>query len=268
MQGPHVLAGNRCSVCPSRAFGPCKSVHSSILTTLASVSSVTTHGPGATIIAQGESVQYLGIVRSGTIKISNTTADGRHMIIGLIEEGRLIGNAFEASSRFAYESATRSSVCLVPRQAFINLMHQSPDFACAVLETTQRQAEEILEWLTLFNCRTTLQRLAGYLFALSLRRQGNQPAGDPVVLDIPVPRKDLAAYLGTTTETLSRNMQQLVRKRILTVVDGQRVVIVDRKRLSAMAASIGEELQSLTHRPGAIVPPPLAGEPPSPLHAA
>ena len=268
MQGPHVLAGNRCSSCPSRLHGPCKGVQQSVLQSIAGVSSTASYAPGATIIAQGESVHHLGIVRHGTVKISNTTADGRHMVIGLIEDGRLIGNAFEKTSRFAYESATVSSICLIPRAAFIKLTQQCTDFSCAVLETAQRQAEEIQEWLTLFNCRTTLQRLAGYLFALSARRQGARPASEPLALEIPVSRKDLAAYLGTTTETLSRNMQQLARKQILTVVDGQKVIITDRKRLNTMAASIGEELQSLRHGHLAAAGRPLAGNPAAPLHAA
>ena len=93
MQGPHVLAGNRCSSCPSRLHGPCKGVQQSVLQSIAGVSSTASYAPGATIIAQGESVHHLGIVRHGTVKISNTTADGRHMVIGLIEDGRLIGNA-------------------------------------------------------------------------------------------------------------------------------------------------------------------------------
>ncbi|MFP1631907.1 Crp/Fnr family transcriptional regulator [Zhengella sp. ZM62] len=236
---------------------------------MASISSPAIHEAGETIIAQGETLAHVGIVRSGVVKITNTTADGRHMVIGLIEEARLIGNIFDRTSRFAYECATDASICLIPRQAFVNLAQQDADFSCGVLETAQRQAEEIQEWLTLFNCRTTLQRLAGYLFALMTRRQGDMPAGEPMALEIPVSRKDLAPYLGTTTETLSRNMQQLARRGIIRVVDGRHVVIVDKKRLSSMAASIGDELQSLTHgRPVSTPIAAVSGKPPTPLHAA
>ncbi|MAW87237.1 MAG: hypothetical protein CMJ42_11985 [Phyllobacteriaceae bacterium] len=268
MQGPHLFASNRCSNCPSRDFGPCRAAGAATLRTMAAISSPAIHEAGDTIIAQGETVHHVGIVRSGVVKITNTTADGRHMVIGLIEEGRLVGNIFDQTSRFGYECATKASICLIPRQSFINLAHQDGDFSCGVLETAQRQAEEIQEWLTLFNCRTTLQRLAGYLFALMTRRQGAMPAGEPVALEIPVSRKDLAPYLGTTTETLSRNMQQLARRGIIRVVDGRHVVIVDSKRLSGMAASIGDELQSLTHGRPVTAPIAVSGKPPAPLHAA
>ncbi|PHP66974.1 hypothetical protein CSC94_10470 [Zhengella mangrovi] len=268
MSNPHVLASNRCASCPSRAYGPCKGASPEALRSLASLSTPCAVAPGATIIAQGETGQHIGVVRSGIVKMTNTTADGRHMVVGLIEDGRLIGNAFEQASRFAYESATDAQVCLFPRQAFLSLARQCPDLSCSILETTQRQAEEIQEWLTLFNCRTTLQRLAGYLFALTRRQLGDAPGREPIDLNIPIPRKDLAAYLGTTTETLSRNMQQLSRKGILTVIDGQTVTIISMARLRSMAALIGEELQSLSHGHAAVAAGAIAGETASPRHAA
>lgn len=268
MSGPHVLASNKCSACPSRAFGPCRAAGVSGLRTLASLSSAAAFEAGDTVIAQGEQVHHVGIVRSGVVKITNTTADGRHMVIGLVEEGRLVGNMFDRTSRFAYECATNASICLIPRQSFMKMAREDADFSCGVLETAQRQAEEIQEWLTLFNCRTTLQRLAGYLFALMTRRHGEQPARGPVALEIPITRKDLAPYLGTTTETLSRNMQQLARRGIINVVDGRHVIIVDAPRLSAIAASIGEELQSLTQGHPAAAAAAVSRKPPTPLHAA
>ena len=99
MQGPHLFASNRCSNCPSRDFGPCRAAGAATLRTMAAISSPAIHEAGDTIIAQGETVHHVGIVRSGVVKITNTTADGRHMVIGLIEEGRAAGiNPFDHGS--------------------------------------------------------------------------------------------------------------------------------------------------------------------------
>lgn len=239
-------ANSKCQRCPVRYSGPCRYANAQTLALLASASTTASYPPGATIIIQGDPITHVCIVRSGVVKLVNTTSDARQMIVGMIEPGGMIGNVIDANSRFAYEAASAVTLCMIPRPAFIRIAREQPDIAYRALELTQGQAEEVQEWLTLFGGRTALQRLAGYLHALAHRQRSSWRGNQPITLLIPVPRGDIAAYLGTTRETLSRGLQQLARMRILEVPDRKRVVITNIHRLGQVAGDSGEELHMLS----------------------
>ncbi|AJY45529.1 hypothetical protein TM49_07230 [Martelella endophytica] len=200
---------------------------------------------GETILPQGDVAERIGIILGGTVKLVNMAADGRQTIIALLGRTDLIGNPAGACTRFSYEAASPVRVCMMTRTALVQGMREDSDIAVRLVELISRQAEEVEEWLTLFNCRTTLQRLAGYLHALAQVASRRKSAPDGIVLDIPVCRKDLATFLGTTPETLSRNFQRLARQHILTLVSGSRVIVTNVGALGRVAGSSGDELQSI-----------------------
>ncbi|SON56347.1 Nitrogen fixation regulation protein FixK [Hartmannibacter diazotrophicus] len=241
-------SATKCDTCPVRAEGPCKAACVAGIARLAGGSFVSNYAKGETIVPQGDDCLHVGILVSGVVRVTNTTAEGRHMVVAILEHGSMIGSLTEPRSRFAYEAASPAVVCTMQRQTFVSILKAFPEVSLRVLELMHRQAEEVQEWLTLFNGRTALERLAGYLHALALGRHAEEDG--VIVLDVPVGRKDLAAYLGTTPETLSRSFQQLARGDILTVVNGRRVVISNIRKLGWVAGNSGNELLSILHGHG------------------
>lgn len=237
---------SKCQRCPVRHSGPCRYAGGSTLTALATASTTVNYPPGATIVIQGDPITHVCVVLSGVVKLVNTTSDARHMVVGMIEPGGMIGNVIDVNSRFAYEAVSAVTLCMISRSAFMRIAREQAEVAYRALELTQVQAEEIQEWLTLFGGRTALQRLAGYLHALAQRQRGNWKSSQRVTVFIPVPRGDLAAYLGTTRETLSRGLQQLARMRILEVPDRKRVIITSMNMLGRVAGDSGDELHMLS----------------------
>ncbi|MGV0817238.1 Crp/Fnr family transcriptional regulator [Martelella sp. AMO21009] len=235
----------RCAHCPAREGGPCgvAGPHGQDLLFRNSISAC--FNKGETILPQEEVGERIGIILGGTVKLINIAADGRETVIALLGRNDLIGNPVVARSRFSYEAASAVTVCMITRSALIQGMREDSDIAVRLVELISRQAEEVEEWLTLFNCRTTLQRLAGYLHALARVRSRRSLNTEAIVLDIPICRKDLATFLGTTPETLSRNFQRLARQHILTLVSGSRVVVTDFSALGRVAGRSGDELRSI-----------------------
>jgi CRP/FNR family transcriptional regulator, nitrogen fixation regulation protein len=64
-----------------------------------------------------------------------------------------------------------------------------------------------------------------------VKRSGNQR-----VLDLAMPRHDIADYLGLTLETVSRMFAELKEDGIIRLESARRVHLVDMTRLKAMAA--------------------------------
>jgi CRP/FNR family transcriptional regulator, anaerobic regulatory protein len=73
------------------------------------------------------------------------------------------------------------------------------------------------------------ERLARFLVALSRRneRQGR----DPAMIDLKMPRSDIADYLGFTIETVSRTFRRLEKQRLINLAQRRLVQILDMKRL-------------------------------------
>ena len=61
------------------------------------------------------------------------------------------------------------------------------------------------------------------------------PYRDGTVVVFPVNRRDIAAYLGTTVETLSRQIQNMARKKVIRILDAKHFEILDEARLIALA---------------------------------
>ncbi|WP_321345328.1 Crp/Fnr family transcriptional regulator [Breoghania sp.] len=244
-------ASSKCQACPARNTGPCRYASDAALSALAGASTTAVFPTGSTIVIQGDPITHVCVIQSGVVKLVNTTRDARHVVVGLLEAGGMIGSVIGAHSRFAYEAASRVCLCMIPRRTFMRVARERGEVAYRALELTQGQAEEVQEWLTLFSGRTVMQRLAGYLYALASRDLDRDldSAQDcrAVRLNVPVPRGDLAAYLGTTRETLCRSFHQLLDMRVLERLERGGVLICDVAKLARIAADSGDELQILSN---------------------
>ena len=108
------------------------------------------------------------------------------------------------------DSITDTEVCLLRKKDFTALLSRTPQLALKLLELyAQRMAdtENQTRFLTMENVET---RLATYLQALSLQVSSSSH------LTLPMKMKDLASYLGTTPETLSRKLHNLEDKEIIS----------------------------------------------------
>lgn len=240
----------KCIDCPVRMSGLCKYAGDDVVKELASVSITSTYPPGASIMNQGDLFNYLGLITSGTVVVTTVTQDGHRIIVDLLEESGIIGDTLETEARFNYEAASSVTLCLIPRKTFAQIASTHPGVAYGAWETTQKHGLALLEWLTLLNFGTSLQRLAAYLSALASQQGPGLSGAAMIGLEIPLSRRDLAAYLGTTPETLSRNFSQLEKMRILKTMGRRQLSILSIAGLHRVAAERGEELHSLSqHRP-------------------
>jgi len=238
--------GVNCVSCPIRQIGICAGLDANTLRELRSASRLLHFQAGETIFSQFGECRFFGGIVSGVIKLITNTMDGRQVIVGLLKRGDFIGTSFDRLTRFDHEAVGEVHICAVEKSTIERLMRSHSEIACQILSQVSRQADELQEWLTLFSCRTTIQRLAGYLSAIATGEGSTPSAPGQSLLRIPLCRRDLATYLGMTPETLSRNFQSLARKGLLNVLDGQTVELKDLTKLKAMSGNSFGELLSLS----------------------
>jgi CRP-like cAMP-binding protein len=149
---------------------------------------------------------------SGAVQLYKTSQDGRQVVIKMIQAGELFGEVilFEADRYpVTAEALATSRVFLLPKHQFICLL-QREDFRndfIAMLMRKQRYLADQIKFLT-------TNDVEDRLFFFIEEHYGRQKRFEPAVS-----KKDLAAAIGATPETLSRLLLRLKKENLLTWED-------------------------------------------------
>jgi CRP/FNR family transcriptional regulator len=106
-----------------------------------------------------------------------------------------------------------------------------------VLLSTLDELDAARDWMVLLGCQTVLERVAAFL--IIVRRRMMKMASDEWMpgpyISVPIGRRDMATYLGTTVESISRTIRAMARKGVIRIVDSQNFEIVHWSRLVALS---------------------------------
>ncbi len=170
-----------------------------------------TFGKGDIVFSPASEPQ-LTIVARGSMKVYRISPNGREQLLRVVEPGgyegeaRLFDNdgADAAPSHNLYgEALGDTKVCILRRSDFMELLGTHPQLSLRLLSAVagkMARAEEQTQFLAMGRVE---ERLATYLLDLS-RGEGGSPR-----IRIPMTMRELASYLGTTPETLSRKLRFL-----------------------------------------------------------
>lgn len=190
---------------------------------------------GHEIFQAGEDASgFYGIV-SGRVKVYRSSLSGREQILHVLGPGEVFaevavfqGGTFPANA----QTVEKSRVLFIPRREFVEVIRRDPDLAMAMLGLLSGRLRKLVGQVSALSLKEVPSRLAGYILLL---RPGQY--GDTVKLDLP--KSQIASYLGTIPETLSRALKKMVEAKLITT-DGTRITIVDLEGLQSLAR--GEEL--------------------------
>ncbi|MCB1491673.1 MAG: Crp/Fnr family transcriptional regulator [Rhodobiaceae bacterium] len=242
-------ACTKCETCIIHHRAVCRAAGPHVLAEFNTISRLRHFERGQTIMAKGDEATIVGNVVEGIVKLENDAADGTLQIVGLLYPSDFFGRVFADNVRFTYEAATDVTLCCMDRLAFEGILARHPEIEHELLVATLDELDAMRDWVALNNCRTTMERVAALLYTLA-RRSTNQTCSEREatphpIISIPISRQDVAAYLGTTRETLSRNIQTLVRKGVVNMLDPNHLELVDEAALYKYAGEPDEDLLHL-----------------------
>ena len=204
---------------------------SSTLRKLDAISRLRVFPRDAVVVPQGAALEYVGNVVRGVLRMEKLLSDGRSQIVGLLVPSDMFGRVFAERSDYSIEAATEVTLCCFERHAFENLVRTCPDLEHAVLLAVLDELDAAREWTSLRAGATVAARLATYLLMLCRRwpQQTSELTGDAkrIVVNVPIARNDLAHYLGTTVESISRAVQGFSRDGIISIRTPLRFEIID-----------------------------------------
>lgn len=186
-------------------------------------------GNGESLYRAGDSPDYLFTVRHGLVKLEQYLPDGTQRIVRLARPGDLIGLETLLRNPYGHDAVVLQPVlvCRIPVDVIKQLDRQVPELAQKLMERWQRALTEADSWLTELATGSTQVRVARLLIHLV----GDDPEGSCYLPG----REDIAAIIGTATETASRVVAEFRRSGFIEERGSHRIR-VDRKMLARISS--------------------------------
>ena len=182
---------------------------------------VTLYAADAPIYSQGDAAGPLYLVEFGTVRVCRLTADGRRQITAFHTAGEIFG--FEAGDEHdSYAESVDGAGIRVLRST------SGGEAAGSMLTLALKSLARTQHHLMVLGRRTANEKMAALLADLSERQ------GDDRFVKLPMPRDDIADYLGITFETVSRILRTFKDQGIIRLKSISEIEILDHAALEDM----------------------------------
>jgi CRP/FNR family transcriptional regulator len=187
---------------------------------------------------------YIGfyIVNIGSVKIYKVSKEGREHILHIISDGNSFAEVplFEnynkinedefryPANAMALEESTQ--VIRIPGREFIELINRNPEITMKMLSGFAKRLRTLTRHIEEITLKDVTKRVAGYIITEYDKKPGN---GEQMI-ELNISKNDLASYLGTIIETLSRTFKKLQDQGII-MVESKSIIIKDIEKLKKVA---------------------------------
>ncbi len=190
----------------------------------------------------------LGIMLSGALADQRELSNGRRVISALFRKGDFV----DLRRR---ERARQGQLVALKRSQFLALdpdqldwcLHHNPEIATAVLVQTREQFARALDHASDVVSKTPIEKFTSLLFEFRRWPETTPSDREKNIVAIPIPRSDIADYIGVKPETVSRVVKQLEQERLIEIPEQNQVQLVDVPSMRQLANG-GRPRQS-TRRP-------------------
>ncbi|MDN6344870.1 MAG: Crp/Fnr family transcriptional regulator [Tetragenococcus koreensis] len=184
-----------------------------------------TYEKGEAIVSPYDDPQLV-IVAKGLLKVYQLFPSGKEQLLRVVEPGGYEGeNALFGvkSNNLFSESLQKTEVCVLKQSDFQKLLKDYPQLSLKLLTINAEKNAKVEEQTQFLTMERIEERLATYLLDLAKAAESSQ-------VKIPMKMKELAGFLGTTPETLSRKLKTLEEAQLIKR-EKQTIQILDAERL-------------------------------------
>jgi CRP/FNR family transcriptional regulator len=209
------------------------------LENIAEVALVKSLDKGEYLFHEGDPARGFYVVQRGAVNVHRVNAAGKEQIIHVFRTGDSFAEVALASAT-GYPADARvieaTQVLLIHKEGILALLKRQPELALRMLGSMSSHLRVLvgqLEDLTLKDVET---RLANWL----VKRCPDPLSEKPVLIELAMTKRVLAAELGTVSETFSRTLASF-RERKLVSVKGKTIAVLSPAALqSLLRRNLGE----------------------------
>jgi CRP-like cAMP-binding protein len=187
---------------------------------------------GNTIFAKGDPGHALFAIRSGVVKISAPSPDGREAIFNLLHSGDIFGEIalLDGYPRTADAIAvTDCELIAIERRDFLKFVHEEPSVALKLIELLckrLRHASKHFEETVFLNLTTRLARL---LLKLAEDRMDSTNTEG-----LAITQRELSQMLGATRESINKHLRVWEQRQWIRIERGH-IILLARDQMEAVA---------------------------------
>ena len=181
------------------------------------IARVLTAGPGQVIVRQGQAVDGLYGVISGRVEIGSSSADGHRFIRRFGEPGQIWGflSVFDGQgSPYFYFAHDTAQLLFIQKSDFVAFLDDFPDLWVRVVRELARVHRETLKDIEEMLFANLNVRLARLLLSLG---KSNEDKEAPHGGRLKITQEQLAALLGVTRQSVSKELRALEAARIVEI---------------------------------------------------
>ena len=183
---------------------------------------------GEFIIREGEKIHEFIYLKSGLVKLFKGNADEKEQIIcfaGPFDFVSLLSIFSEDSFNYSVVALEDSITCSLKLDEVRTLALLNGKFALSIIEKTNKAADNIIHTFLELKQRRLFGRIAYILLYFSKKVYRSN------TFELPVSRKEIAEFIGMTTENVIRTLSEL-RKDNIIKISGKTIEILDLERLN------------------------------------
>jgi CRP/FNR family transcriptional regulator len=190
------------------------------------------------LFAEGQEARGFYVILSGKLKLYKISPDGKEQILHVVGAPDAFAEAalfLEGTYPAFAEALTDSQLLFFPKRDFIHLVEKNPQLSINMIVSLSQFLRRFALLIEELSLKEVSSRVAKYLIDLSLEysKEGKRP--NEVELDLS--KTQLAAKLGTISETLSRTLAKMKTRGIIEVKK-HRIIILNRKLLEELASGV------------------------------
>lgn len=184
-----------------RALPHFKALPPDLLVQVAALTKRSRRRAGEMIFSEGDACRAFYAIESGGVKLYRASPDGHEQVVHTLHAGATFAEAaFLSFGRFPVSAVTTepSNLLEIGGEAFLRLFREDARLAAAMVASLSMRLVSLVERVEELSLVQAGARLARWLM--------RQPAtgADQPAIELGMAKKDLAAHLAMTPETLSR----------------------------------------------------------------
>lgn len=201
------------------------------MATIADIITDKEYKKGESIYLSGATGKHLYVVNQGKVKVFRISEAGKEQIIRIMYPGDFMGELSlftQSPVNSSAEALEPTALCVIDGDKLSQIMQKVPAIAIKIIEELSKRllnAENLIESLGLHDVE---QRVADTLLRM---------ASEQDEINLTITKKDLAAHMGMSQETLSRKLTQFQDMGLIKPDGRKKILILDRKGLLNIANS-------------------------------
>ena len=190
------------------------------------------YSKGKTIFFEGDPGIAFYFIKKGKIKISKLSEMGKEIIVHILGPGDIFAEVtlFQKNSRYpaTAEVIEDAIVGMIRNEDLEKLVLNNPAMALELIRALTGKIMLIQERIRHLGSNDAVDRTIQVLLTLANGHGRKTPKG--IELCVNISRQDLAAFVGTTRETISRILGRLANSGAIDI-SGKNIVITDMEAL-------------------------------------